>query len=268
MENDRPTILLVDDDEQFLNSLAERVRLRGFEPLTAANVSEAVELAQANRIHVAVVDLRLPDSDGLVAITRLKEIHPEIRTILLTAYGDNKLREATQSLNSAYFEKQDMGSFWEFLADIPFRRIRILLVDDDEAFLGTLAERIRLRGYDPLTAINVGDALDLARTNKIHVAVVDQRLPDMDGLVAITKLKEIHPGIETVLLTAYGDDKLREATEALNSAYFEKEDMGSFWGFVRGMLRKLETTMAAAGMATGGDLDDAVRIADKDYDGE
>jgi ActR/RegA family two-component response regulator len=266
MENDRPTVLLVDDDEQFLKSLAERIRLRGFETMTALNVSDAIELARKNRFHVAVVDLRLPDMDGLVAITKLKEIQPDIRTILLTAYGDDKLREATEALNSAYFDKQDMGSFWEFLADIPFRRIRILLVDDDEAFLGTLAERIRLRGYEPLTAVNVRDAVELAKTNKIHVAVVDQRLPDMDGLVAITKLKEIHPGVETILLTAYGDDKLREATEALNSAYFDKQDMGSFWGFVRGVLRKLETTMAAAGMATGGDLDDAVRIDSQDDD--
>jgi ActR/RegA family two-component response regulator len=266
MENDRPTILLVDDDERFLESLAERVRLRGFETLTAVNARDAIALAKENRILVAVVDLRLPDMDGLVAITKLKELQPEIRTILLTAYGDDKLREATEALNSAYFDKQDMGRFWEFLADIPFRRIRILLVDDDEAFLGTLAERIRLRGYEPLTAINVAEAIELAKANTIHVAVVDQRLPDMEGLVAITKLKEIQPGIETILLTAYGDDKLREATEALNSAYFDKQDMGSFWGFVRRVLRRLESTMAAAGMATGGDLDDAVRIDSMDDD--
>ena len=69
--------------------------------------------------------------------------------------------------------------------------------------------------------------------------------------------------METILLTAYGDDKLKEATEALNSSYFDKEDMGSFWGFVRGALRKLEKTMAAAGMATGGDLDDALEIEGK-----
>jgi ActR/RegA family two-component response regulator len=266
MENDRPTILLVDDDERFLESIAERVRLRGFETLTAVNVRDAIALAKEHRILVAVVDLRLPDMDGLVAITKLKELQPEIRTILLTAYGDDKLREATEALDSAYFDKQDMGSFWEFLADIPFRRIRILLVDDDEAFLGTLAERIRLRGYEPLTAVNVAEAIALAKSNTIHVAVVDQRLPDMEGLVAITKLKEIHPGIETILLTAYGDDKLREATEALNSAYFDKQDMGSFWGFVRRVLRRLESTMAAAGMATGGDLDDAVRIESRDDD--
>jgi len=264
MADEVPKILLVDDDETFLSSLAERVRLRGFEPLTALTVSDALELARTHEPVAAVVDLRLPDADGLVAITKLKELQPDIRTILLTAFGDDKLKQATESLNSAYFDKQDMGSFWEFLANIPFRRIRILLVDDDEAFLASLAERIRLRGFEPLTAVTAEDGIELARQHTIHVAVVDQRLPDADGLVAITKLKQAHPDIETILLTAFGDDKLREATEALNSTYFDKQDMGSFWGFIRGVLRKLETAMAAAGMASGGDLDDAIRIRSQD----
>jgi DNA-binding NtrC family response regulator len=92
------------------------------------------------------------------------------------------------------------------------------------------------------------------------MAVVDQRMPDMDGLVVITKLKEIDADIQALLLTGHGDEKLKEATEALNSSYFEKEDMGKFWGFVRKVLQSLETSMAAAGMATGGDLEDAVDI--------
>jgi hypothetical protein len=66
--------------------------------------------------------------------------------------------------------------------------------------------------------------------------------------------------IKTLLLTAHGDEKLKEATEALNSSYFEKEDMGKFWGFVRKVLQSLEKSMAAAGMATGGDLENAADI--------
>jgi ActR/RegA family two-component response regulator len=259
-------ILLVDDDEELLASLAQRCRLKGFEPLTATTVADALQLARANDFQVAVVDRRLPDADGLVAITQLKEIRPNLRTILLTAYGDEKVQQATEALNSAYFDKEDMGRFWEFLSNIPFRDVHILLVDDDESFLASLSHRIRLKGYAPLSALNAEEALAVARTTNLHLAVVDMRLPDMDGLVLITKLKGIQPDIETILLTAYGDEKLREATEALNSSYFDKEDMGSFWGFVRGALRKLEKTMAAAGMATGGDLDDALEIEGKRED--
>ena len=119
---------------------------------------------------------------------------------------------------------------------------------------------MRLKGYEPHLALNGHEAIAITKTTKIHVAVVDQRMPDMEGLVVIEKLKEIDADIKTLLLTGHGDEKLKEATEALNASYFEKEDMSKFWRFIKKALQSLETTMAAAGMATGGDIEDAVDI--------
>ena len=137
---------------------------------------------------------------------------------------------------------------------------KILVVDDEEKFLNSIAQRLKLLGFDPLKASSGRQALALAREAPIDLAIVDLRMPDMDGLVTITKLKEIAPDLKSVLLTGYGGEKVKEATKALDAAYFEKEDMGRFWGFVRKVLQGLETSMAAAGMATGGDLEDAVDI--------
>jgi DNA-binding NtrC family response regulator len=260
MKPKKINILLVDDNEKFLKSVAERTKLKGFNVFTAASGKQALEIARKQSIHVAVVDQIMPDMEGLVVITQLKGITPDIQTILLTGHGDEKLKEASKALNSTYFDKQDMGSFWAFLSNLPLGNINILLVDDNAKFLNTLAERIRLKGYEPYTALNGQEAIDITKTTKIHLAVVDQRLPDMDGLVVITALKKIDADIQTLLLTGHGDEKLKEATEALNSSYFEKEEMGKFWGFVRKVLQNLETSMAAAGMATGGDLEDAVDL--------
>jgi DNA-binding NtrC family response regulator len=260
MEEKKINILLVDDNEKFLNTLAERIRLKGFNVLTAPGGMQAIELAQKERVHLAVVDQKMPDMEGLVLITKLKELSPDIKTILLTGHGGEKLKEATEALNSTYFDKQDMGKFWAFLSHLPLGNINILLVDDNPKFLNALSERIRLKGYEPFTALNGHEAIEITRTTKIHMAVVDQRMPDMDGLVVITKLKEMDPDIRTLLLTGHGDEKLKEATEALNTSYFEKDDMGTFWKFVKKVLNTLETSMAAAGMATGGDLKDAVDI--------
>ena len=250
-------VLLVDDNEKFLKSIAERTRLKGFNVFTASNGREALDIARKETVHVAVVDQRMPDMEGLVVITQLKEISPDIHTILLTGHGDDKLKETTEALNSTYFDKQDMGGFWSFLSNLPLGYVNILLVDDNSKFLNTLAERIRLKGHEPYTALNGREALEIAKTIKIHMAVVDQRMPDMEGLEVITQLNKMDADIKTLLLTGHGDDKLKEATEALNSSYFEKEDMGKFWSFVRKALQSLEKTMAAAGMATGGDLEDA-----------
>ena len=260
MKAKKINILLVDDNEKFLKSIAERTRLKGFNVFTATNGQQALDIVQKQLIHVAVVDQRMPDMEGLVVITKIKGITPDIKTILLTGHGDEKLKQASEALNSTYFDKQDMSRFWAFLSNLPLGNINILLVDDNRKFLDTLAERIRLKGYDPHTALNGHEAIEITKTTKIHMAVVDQRMPDMDGLLVITKLKEIDADIKTVLLTGHGDEKLKEATEALNTSYFEKEDMSKFWRFIRKALQSLETSMAAAGMATGGDLDDAVDI--------
>jgi CheY-like chemotaxis protein len=117
--------------------------------------------------------------------------------------------------------------------------MNLLLVDDNPRFLNALADRIRLQGFEPLTALNGNDALEIMQTTAIHLAIVDQRLPDMDGLDLIGRLKEMDNTIPSTLLTGYGDAKLKEAAQALESFYFEKEDMGSFWGFFRRVLMHL-----------------------------
>jgi DNA-binding NtrC family response regulator len=140
------------------------------------------------------------------------------------------------------------------------KKIRVLLVDDEKEFLESLSERFELRGFEVYKAQSGPEAIRVVEKNKIHAAVVDLKMPDMDGLVTITKLKEIQPKIKTILLTGFGSEKVKQASEALDSDYFEKGQMGSFWDFIKRLPQRLEDTMAAAGMATGGDIEDAKKI--------
>ena len=140
------------------------------------------------------------------------------------------------------------------------KKIRVLLVDDEKEFLESLSERFELRGFEVYKAQSGSEAIRVVEKNKIHAAVVDLKMPDMDGLVTITKLKEIQPKIKTILLTGFGSEKVKQASEALESDYFEKGQMGSFWDFIKRLPQRLEDTMAAAGMASGGDIDDAKKI--------
>jgi two-component system response regulator AtoC len=115
MTNTTRKILLVDDEEKFLNSIAERLRLLGFDPLKASSGRQALALAKNNRIDLAIVDLKMPDMDGIVTITKLKEIYPDLRSVLLTGHGSEKVKQATEALNTAYFEKDQMETFWDFI---------------------------------------------------------------------------------------------------------------------------------------------------------
>ena len=86
------------------------------------------------------------------------------------------------------------------------KQINILLVDDNRKFLASAAQRAKLKGFTVFTAENGAAALAIAKDTPIHVAVVDQKMPDMEGLVVITKLKGMMPDIRTILLTGHGDD--------------------------------------------------------------
>jgi len=115
MANKAQKVLLVDDEEKFLNSIAERLKLLGFDPLKASSGRQALELAKHNRIDMAIVDLRMPDMDGLVTITKLKEIYSDLRSVLLTGHGNEKIKQATEALKADYFEKDRMEAFWNFI---------------------------------------------------------------------------------------------------------------------------------------------------------
>jgi DNA-binding NtrC family response regulator len=110
---------------------------------------------------------------------------------------------------------------------------RVLLVDDEEKLLQSIAQRMKVLGFVPLTATSGMAAIDIAMKNLIDLAIVDLQMPDMNGLVTITKLKEIKPGLKTMLLTGHGNEKIKQATESLNTLYFEKEEMGDFWRFIK-----------------------------------
>jgi len=109
----------------------------------------------------------------------------------------------------------------------------VLLVDDEEKLLETIARRMSLLGFNSFKATSGIIALEIAKENHFDIAIVDLQMPGMDGLVTITKLKEIQPNLKTVLLTGHGNNKVKQATEALDSGYFEKDDMLDFWKFIK-----------------------------------
>jgi two-component system response regulator RegA len=84
---DRPTVLLVDDDEAFRERLGRALRDRGYEVRTADGYEAAMELAQADSPEYAVVDLRMPGRSGLEVVRDLAQLDPNTRIVILTGYG-------------------------------------------------------------------------------------------------------------------------------------------------------------------------------------
>jgi DNA-binding NtrC family response regulator len=115
-------ILLVDDEERLLDSMARRLTLLGFETIKASSGTRAIEVASKTRIDLAIVDLKMPDMDGLTTITHLKQITPDLKTVLLTGYGSEETRRKTKISGSDYFEKDSMGDLWDLIKGFGARR--------------------------------------------------------------------------------------------------------------------------------------------------
>jgi DNA-binding NtrC family response regulator len=117
------TILVVDDEDLIRWSLSERLRAEGCTVLEAADGRQALERVTED-VDLAVLDYRLPDIDGLTLLRRLKEHHPHLLAMLLTAYATPETA----------VEAMEVGAF--YLARKPFD------LDDIAAIVtGALEER-------------------------------------------------------------------------------------------------------------------------------
>ena len=84
----RPRVLLVDDEDGFRHSLAERLALRGFDVVQAASGEKALRLARIDRdLDVVVLDFVMPGMDGGATLTELRRYRRELPVVMLTAHG-------------------------------------------------------------------------------------------------------------------------------------------------------------------------------------
>jgi two-component system response regulator AtoC len=84
----KPVILLVDDEDTIRLFLEKTLREEGYEALTAATGTEALELTKSELPDLVLLDLKLPDMSGLDVLKQVKEEVPEVCVIMLTAFGD------------------------------------------------------------------------------------------------------------------------------------------------------------------------------------
>ncbi len=86
----------------------------------------------------------------------------------------------------------------------PDRTINVLMVDDEEDLVSLLSQRLKKRGMDVVTATSGAEALAVAELRQFYVAVVDLKMPGMDGVEVMQKLRAAQPFIQTIMFTGHG----------------------------------------------------------------
>lgn len=100
---------------------------------------------------------------------------------------------------------------------------KVLLVDDEREFAQTLSERLMMRDMGSAVVYDGESALNLVSDDEPEVMILDLKMPGIDGIEVLRRVKEKHPDVEVVILTGHGSEKDREVCMDLGAfAYLHK----------------------------------------------
>jgi DNA-binding response OmpR family regulator len=93
-------LLLVDDEEEFVNALAERLELRRLAPRVAFDGESALRMVRDDPPEVMVLDLKMPGIDGVEVLRRVKRVWPRVQVVILTGHGSERDEETVRRLGA------------------------------------------------------------------------------------------------------------------------------------------------------------------------
>jgi DNA-binding NtrC family response regulator len=270
-------LLLVDDEEDYVKTMAERMEMRDVGSRVALSGEEALQMVEEDTPDVMVLDLRMPGINGMEVLERVKREHPHVQVIILTGHGSEKEEKEARRLGAfQYLQKpadttellSTVRSAWakgiQFLKDSrdEFERtmsaaamaeggvpemarqkgrgqapsqkgasaeaepdraaasgeaLKVLFVDDEEDFVRTMAERMEMRDLGGDVAFSGQQALQMLEDDVPDVMVLDLRMPGIDGMEVLRRVKKTFPQIEVIIMTGHGSDQDEEEARRLGA---------------------------------------------------
>ncbi|MCJ7655561.1 MAG: response regulator [Dehalococcoidia bacterium] len=211
----KPTILVVDDNQDLLETFAMILKRRGYHVQTAGDGLSAINKFKEQNFDVTLMDIVMPEMNGVDAYKKIKEIQPEAPIILMTAYSDEELIQnaKNEGVSQIIHKPIHIDQLIELINEIAGSQ-PILIVDDDADICDTLTQILELQGYDVLSAGSGEEAVKMTKGTAFQIAFIDVKLPKIDGLETLLRLKEINPDIIVIMMTGFRN----EVKEALDKA--------------------------------------------------
>jgi len=215
----KPMVLVIEDDPHFAQILDDRCEEMDFSCQIVGNGKEGLELANSLQPTGIILDVKLPDMDGLEVLGRLRE-NENTRNIPVHVISAYELEENPVAKGAVDFLTKPVskGQLEAMLENISGHRgdqvARVLLVEDDKVLRETLAELLSDSGRHVKAVAQGKTALKAAENQGFDCVILDLTLKDMDGLEVLEKLGEVSPGLPVVIYT--GRDLTKEDQQRLN----------------------------------------------------
>jgi CheY-like chemotaxis protein len=209
------SVMIVDDDADLAESLAEMLVLQGHNVEVASNGQEAVERHRNDRFDITFMDVRMPVMNGVDSFFAIRAMRPEAKVVLMTGYAESIVAKALAAgalgLLTKPFKIEDLLAK---LADAT--RPIVLVADDDPDFAASLSELLGMHGYSPAVAATGAEAVDRIKRGPIGVLILDLRLPIMNGIEVYEELRKHGNPPPTIIVTGHAEDA-RESLVALRA---------------------------------------------------
>lgn len=156
-------------------------------------------------------DITLTINKNVLMLSRLEE---ELKNIASKIPGVKKVETTV----GPGFHQADIYRKYDF--EMPSK---VLLVDDEREFVQTLSERLLMRDMGSAVAYDGESALELIREDEPEVMILDLRMPGIDGIEVLKRVKATQPDIEVIILTGHGSEADKEVCMKLGAfAYLHK----------------------------------------------
>lgn len=146
-------------------------------------------------------------------------------------------------------------------------KFKVLLVDDEEEFVKALSERLQMREVGSDLAFNGEQALQIVKDQEPDVMVLDLKMPGIDGMEVLRRVRKAYPKVQVIILTGHGTEKDAEEAKRLGAfAYLQKPvNLDQLVQTMRkAYKKKMEDAMVAATFAEAGDFRTAKQVMEED----
>ncbi len=200
-------ILIVEDDQDFAESMTDILESQGHEVQLAVSGEEAISIFQKQNFDVAFMDVKLPGKNGVESFLEIHKSKPKAKVVMMTAYSVKQLLdEAVENGAWGILHKPfDTEHLLETLGGI--KSHSILIADDDPDFVHTIIDMLESKGYTVYVARDGKEAIERIKSDNINVLLLDLRMPLLSGLETYIELKKSGYTVPTIIVTAYAREK-------------------------------------------------------------
>lgn len=194
-------LLVVDDDRSMVRTLSDILTLEGWEVSPAYSGEMAVRATREDRFDVVLMDVKMPGIDGVDALKEIRQSHPDIRVILMTAYSaPERIAEAERAGAVRVLSKPvNVAELFQLLAGGIDRECSVLVIDDDEVFLRTLSDVLQMRGYRVASVQDIPNATRLIADQRPCAILLHLRVGEVSLLDTLASVRDASDGAALVL---------------------------------------------------------------------